>query len=168
MHISRLALASAAWLAVTGAALPQDSQIRAIAECRLPREAAFAAMKQLPVENQIDKSVAPGRNITTFYKLPAGLTVHGYPVVFFASADIHDASDERVLFMATVKGPYDEVERTVLAANGVTACDQRSDEGKGGNCGVYQHDVDGWRVSVVLQQYDDDVGIACSFSRDPQ
>ncbi len=166
MRSRPLALILVVWFAVTGAAPFQASQMRAAAECRLPAAQMLAAMKQFPIAKQGEDRLGARSTVTTFYKVPSGMVVHGFPVVSFASAHVLAPGDEYVMLLANVKAPYVEVERTVLAANGVKACEPEKDAAAG-KCLVQYRGVEGWHFLLRLKQGDDEVSITCSFSRDP-
>lgn len=162
----KIALLPALWIALSAAA-PQNSPMLAAAQCELSPDGFLAAIKTFSVKRQVERGVAPDRLSSVFYDVPAGFTVHGYPVAYLALSDELSSTDDRKLLMSAVEGDYEDVERTVLAATRTQDCNAREDDGTGKTCHVYARQVDGWRVAVVVKQLRDTVGIACSVSRRP-
>lgn len=165
MRIAPLALLPAAWLALIGAA-PADLTFQEFAECRASYEQAIAVMTRFDIARTIDRSKAPDRYLTRVYAVPATLTTYGYTPLSVGSADIVEGSDARLLIMAVIDAPYDEVEQSVLAANKLAAC-PRHDDGKPPNCRVFVRTGKGWRTSLQIRQVDNRVALQCAHVREP-
>lgn len=159
----RLALLSAAWLAVTGAAMPQ-SALDALVECRMPRLEAYAALTAIP-ERSKSRPSDDGTRRSAALVIPADLRIFGKPILLLAMHAGTLPGEQDFGFMSAVNGPYDEVEKRVLAAHGVAACESRIQH-EDRNCVVFTKAEQEWERLFLIQEFDDgNVGISCNYRR---
>lgn len=165
MARTRLALIPAAWLALAGAATPQQADtIRQLAECRLDPAQALPAIATLPVADKREMDDGPRKRIIRDYDRPAGVTVFGTPVSAVSSLETIETGRNRIMIITTVKAPMATVESAALSANGKSACENQ-DEGGRTTCNVAVRFTPSGRVTLMIASNEGATDIACSYQR---
>ena len=117
-----LALLPAAWLALSGAALPEPT-LQAVFECQAEVGPSLKLLETLPRTRDDDESEPPVKSIQRLYTPPADLTVFGFkPFTIASSYMVTAEGDQEVLILAAVKAPYKQVEAAMLKARGLKSC----------------------------------------------
>lgn len=161
MRLPRLALLSAAWLAVTGAA-PLQSANDALVECRMPRLRAHAALMAIPERTDMAPRIKDGERAAPLLVAP-DLQMFGVPVRLLVKTVDTNAPQDRFGMLTVVSEPYDAMEKRVLAGHGLSKCESRVAE-RGVNCVISTRTADGHGILFLMQQFDDgNVGISCNY-----
>ncbi|MCW3847975.1 hypothetical protein OF829_12065 [Sphingomonas sp. LB-2] len=160
----RLTLIATACL-LPGAALPPEATLQSVYECRHGIDASMALLDGLTAEKTVDLGDANGRNIIRFFRPPAGLTVFGLKPANLAANDTLVGTKRQVVLMSMIPLPYDQVEATVLAANGLKACPDPGGQGNTKACVVYGRYSEPETPGLLLKDFGDAVGIGCGYTR---
>jgi hypothetical protein len=140
-----------------GAAAPQDSPV---AECRLPYNAALAALRRLSVQHRETVPSEHGyRHIRKFDT--AGLAAFGFPVRAMNAIKVDAIGHESLVLTITLNAPYAAVRDAALASRGRRTC--ASTEGPPGYCEIDKREQGGWTNSFLL--LDEDPTLSCLYAR---
>lgn len=165
MRRSILAVTPAIWLALSGAAQPQQiDAIRQLSECRLDPDKALAAIDTLKVSNTREAEDGQRTRIIRAYQIPAGLKVFGAVPVELGSLETLEAGQDRIMIITSINGPAAPFEAAALAANGKSACVNQEDSARK-TCNVNIRDTPSGRVTLLVAQNGETTDIACSYQR---
>lgn len=149
-----------ACLLLAGAAPPQ-SALDALVECRMPRPQAYAALAGMQELTGVAPRVRDGERAMPLV-IPETLRMFGAPILLLVKTTDVAAPQDTFGFLTVVKGPFDAMEKRVLAGHGLSKCEERVED-RELNCVIFSRTAEGRRTLFLMQEFDDgNVGISCN------